>query len=1211
MSNNEIKDLVSLDRIFDFFKITGYNVEEDRTSFRVSELIEKSIDGEVWTIIDQQDLTALIIRSEKFNRKSYQTKINNYLQGMVGMKIVFYTQDFSYYNLSLIYNGIYNVKFKPEDPGMGAIRVLESLENREELFDYTKEDVNIVLLERELTSKELIEAIKGNENSMVKIKFQEGGLKLIGEGKEKIIISYDDSPIPDMIVDVKLNHQLEKLKEVEIESLNTFYKQTTGRDLKLICLITKKGVLYYWNNYSVSGYINYTSRLNDNVMEDIFESLIAQVSYKTAFNSETFHQQFGTYSPFFILGINMFKRYIEEEYEKINIMYEEWKSRFSKVYQRGDLDEELFLKHSYLSLLIKTVLFSKFLSGHEDLSSQQSLEKLFEIFEERGIPIFINDFFQWSIEEKNVQSEVFVAVRDATFIVDDLFRTIYQEMVSPSTRHALGEFFTPAPLARKMVEEAYEFGQYVLDPACGSGTFLVEILNYINNENRNIEEKVEAFSKIYGFDVNPIAILVSRSNLLLLTDKLFKNLHKIPINVYLTDSLNPIDEFTPIIEDKMTMKMHKFQSFDKWHTFGEIERFNMPAINDSLVINKKFFNYTKQFGNLLKELDIYLSKNLDFDVMLNYIYNSVENSWLDELCEGQSTTTLRSNFEYIANKLYSYVENDKNHIWVYLLYNALGVRKMRETMEGVDLIIGNPPWVVLHSIYSNEYKNEIKNLAKKLDIMMGGKNASNTEISSIFCCRCKDLYLKENGLIFFVITAGIMSGDQHSKFRRFNGFGDIFIWMFDKDLFKIPSICIGMKFITQDIKSRTNIEVVKYKSEKIKNKLLLEKQKPVIYVPYNYTDLRSDDDLVKRLIPSEKLSNLLPRGKSYYYDKFYAGARLGPRILVFINIIKKTDKTFTFKPDLDIGSKKPWDFIPFKQAETELDYIFQATKSTEIVPFAILKYYNVFLPIEHKNYEYNQSQIKPSAKKHFMLLNQIYKKHQKKGASITDLWERLNYIGGLINPSQRGDLKVVYPGSGKFMKSALVRGNYIIDDKLYYYTTQDENEAYYLMGILNSNVISKDVKYRSATGFQGKGAHIHKRVLEILIPEFNQNEDLHIKIVELGKKCEKDVEKIIYKLKEKKLKHLKKRIKCKYCGNTYIKTSFEANREIHEKKCDNIDSNHNWSDDDWIDLHDITIEELELSRMKTQNAIFNDETMQENLKSLDELVKELLSSESD
>ena len=56
-----------------------------------------------------------------------------------------------------------------------------------------------------------------------------------------------------------------------------------------------------------------------------------------------------------------------------------------------------------------------------------------------------------------------------------MFSGIYEEMVGPNTRRARGEFYTPPSLARLMVHETYQFGQVVLDPACGSGTFLVEL----------------------------------------------------------------------------------------------------------------------------------------------------------------------------------------------------------------------------------------------------------------------------------------------------------------------------------------------------------------------------------------------------------------------------------------------------------------------------------------------------------------------------------------------------------------------------------------------------------------------------------------------------------------------------------------------------------------------------------------------------------------
>jgi len=343
-------------------------------------------------------------------------------------------------------------------------------------------------------------------------------------------------------------------------------------------------------------------------------------------------------------------------------MYEEWRDRFSKVYQRGDLDQELFIKHAYLALLIKTVLISK-LVDDKKRSHIENLEKIIEVFEERGVPIFLNDFFQWTNEEEIVQNEIFIAVYNSTFIIDDLFRTIYQEMVSPTTRHALGEFYTPQPLAEKMVEEVYEFGQSVLDPACGSGTFLVQILKTINNANESDKKKIEAISRLYGFDINPIAVLVARSNLLLLTDKIFGASSKIQINIFLADSLNPINDFVSDLDktklykkglkdDERRKEAKSIVSLEKWGAslYGESERFSMTAINDSIVININFFKYSDLFGDILKELDRHLSKELRFEELLELIYKNLDTRWLEEFCEGSEDKTLRDNFEYMAQK---------------------------------------------------------------------------------------------------------------------------------------------------------------------------------------------------------------------------------------------------------------------------------------------------------------------------------------------------------------------------------------------------------------------------------------------------------------------------------------------------------------------------------------------------------------------------------
>lgn len=306
LPNYKLSQLISVDCIFHFFSQLNYDVEKDISSFPISELIEKEIDGEAWTVINDTNRSILIVKSSNYNRKSYRNKVNNYLKELAGTQIIFYTKDFTHYNLTLIFDGIFNIKFNPSNPNIDVVRIFEAFENQEDLFDYTKQDINFILLKRQLTAKILKDSIREGDNSSVKIAFQDGGIKLIGESLNKVAVSFDDAPIRDLVIDVKLKYNSDVIRDEDIDFISNLYKNTTGRNLKLVCIITEKGLLYHWHSYSISGYIGFINQLKKDVSDEVLESLIAQVSSRTAFNSETFHQQFGTYSPFFILGTKLY-----------------------------------------------------------------------------------------------------------------------------------------------------------------------------------------------------------------------------------------------------------------------------------------------------------------------------------------------------------------------------------------------------------------------------------------------------------------------------------------------------------------------------------------------------------------------------------------------------------------------------------------------------------------------------------------------------------------------------------------------------------------------------------------------------------------------------------------------------------------------------------------------------------------------------------------
>lgn len=112
-------------------------------------------------------------------------------------------------------------------------------------------------------------------------------------------------------------------------------------------------------------------------------------------------------------------------------------------------------------------------------------------------------------------------------------------------RHALGEYYTPDWLADHVLNELNYEGdpdKRVLDPACGSGTFLVMTINRVrrwyeeNRERCDFDEGGlcrKLLSNVIGFDLNPLAVMAARTNYLIAIRDLIGRVDQVEIPVYL------------------------------------------------------------------------------------------------------------------------------------------------------------------------------------------------------------------------------------------------------------------------------------------------------------------------------------------------------------------------------------------------------------------------------------------------------------------------------------------------------------------------------------------------------------------------------------------------------------------------------------------------------------------------------------------------------
>ncbi|HYK94342.1 MAG TPA: class I SAM-dependent DNA methyltransferase [Candidatus Dormibacteraeota bacterium] len=114
----------------------------------------------------------------------------------------------------------------------------------------------------------------------------------------------------------------------------------------------------------------------------------------------------------------------------------------------------------------------------------------------------------------NKVDEIHFASSDEIHTLGALYETMLREMRDAAGDS--GEFYTPRPLVRFMVQASDpRLGEIVLDPACGTGGFLVEAYAHLLQAARTVADRDTLGRSILGGEAKPLPYLLSQMNLLL------------------------------------------------------------------------------------------------------------------------------------------------------------------------------------------------------------------------------------------------------------------------------------------------------------------------------------------------------------------------------------------------------------------------------------------------------------------------------------------------------------------------------------------------------------------------------------------------------------------------------------------------------------------------------------------------------------------------
>jgi hypothetical protein len=813
-----------------------------------------------------------------------------------------------------------------------------------------------------------------------------------------------------------------------------------------------------------------------------------------------------------------------KEQNPFAVIFAEWERYLRIVYGSKVAGDELFIRHTYLATLAKLMAWMT-LNESEVLPPDDKMVELLggQIFKDQSIENFLEeDFFSWTARPAAAAKVIGVVrglysllknyqLRELAKEGEDVWKSLYQELVDPETRHDLGEFYTPDWLAHRMVKKmlADNPKAAMLDPACGSGTFLYLAIREKRERLKDSSETLlHILDSVVGADIHPLAVIIAKTNYILALGDLLKKPRKtITIPIYLADTIWLPERFMKGPEYLINLDDQKVY------------------VPEDLLSNIAFYDQAmelaKEFARQHKKVAISLELFLNFLKAQNF---------------AASSYLLRKIYE-IAEILKDFIDDERDTIWAFVLKNRF---KPLFFKNKFDYLMGNPPWIAfryLEPAYQDFVKRQV---AREYRLLSGrGHLITHLEVAALFLVRAADLYLKTGGEIGLVMPRSVCTAEQHDGLRRneFRFPEDAMhrlswtgLWDCDRvaPLFKVPT-CVLWAEKTGGAAAPAQT----FPGEVLAGKLP-RKNASLAEAEANLTIEATQFSLSQRGRHSFWASGEGSKTtkSSWYKRKFFQGATIVPRSFWFVRIKPSPVGFNPERPPLETDpraikeAKKPYQDVRF-DGQVENRFLYGTLLSTDLLPFGHLDLRLVVLPILPQYSNYSLINAEQAGQSGYIHLAKWLEKSEndwnnlrgEKANSMT-IYERIDRVHGLSHQKNKNSYLVIYNTSGTLLTSCIIEksqkdininGQYIkikgflVDHKTYYFETLNLKESSYLVTILNSSITDELIKPMQSRGLWGP-RDIHKKVLELPIPRFRSDVPNHLQLAELGKHCSEKVQ---------------------------------------------------------------------------------------------------------
>src|SRR5690606_31111106 len=768
-----------------------------------------------------------------------------------------------------------------------------------------------------------------------------------------------------------------------------------------------------------------------------------------------------------------------------------------------------YVDEVYATLLAR-LLSANVLEGKALRSSDQELKSILtgEFFRDefRLENVVEQDYFGWLLASPFIERLVIVArdlQRDlyaydfSWYPEEDLFGRLMAQLARRSQRKLLGQEWTPHWLARQLADRCIDglpAGELprIVDMCCGSGAILAEIIK--SARDRFGFSTIEQFEEVAtGFDIDPLAVSLAKTTWVVsLSNEIKAATKPITIPVYHADSLftvTPVSKSVPFEHESVSIPV----SLDGM-TLALPTALMRPAYRELFDRIVDWAYDEAREAQRLGTIGDFNQAHAD-----SFLKGSIDACGVE--ISPELHTQLSEAIFRLAYCMAELAVAGRNGIWAFILRNTYRPGLLTGQFNG---LVSNPPWLAMSGLADNPYKDQLSSRAKLYGIQPSSSSFPHLELCTTHLLHAIDRYLAPGGSVACLVPGTVLNGSHHERLRQHGylkskrpvPFDISEVWQVEKGTFKHPcAALVGRK--KSDISGLPSGTIAGY----VASDTGLVKTGVTVH---NVGSTRS------AWVLGSGVGSVLGNGLAELPQQ---GADVMPRTAVCVDIIQNAGPEF--QVDTPTRDSQWWFTVKSaKEMSTERfpgyvapRFIHRLAQSENLLPFVLSPHRGyVALPaLRSASGAWSILDEATIRRQGFTHTARRFATINQKLAGIgkgKSLQERIDERGKLSKQVFGASGYLILTGAGgKIICAACIpvslASDIVIDQTLYWKVVDNEDDAWYQVGMLNSAALTNATLTFNPKGEFGE-RHLHTLPYR-LMPAYDAGNEAHREIAALAK----------------------------------------------------------------------------------------------------------------